>query len=222
MGAVLPRAAERQTCPVSPAARDGTALGRLAGRPAVDTGLHPRREWKDQRVSVPDCIDVARHQELRGRSWHVAVRRTLIGLLLLVPVLALVNLFGQRPRTDTASSAAAELEVYAPARLRGGLLYMGRFTIVARQTLRRPALVLDPGWAEGMQINTVTPAPTAEESRDGKLVYRYDTIHAGEKVAVYAQFQVNPTNVGRRSQSVALEAAGVAPLVVERTVTLLP
>jgi len=184
--------------------------------------LHGAGQWKDQRVSVPDCIDVARHQELRGRGWHKPFRRTLLGLLALIPILALLNLFGQRPRTDTASSAAAELEVYAPNQLRGGLLYMGRFTIVARQTLRKPALVLSPGWVEGMQINTVTPAPTAEESRDGKLVYRYDTIEAGAKVVVYAQFQVNPTNVGRRSQTATLEAEGVSPLVVDRTVTVLP
>jgi hypothetical protein len=173
-------------------------------------------------VSVPDCVDLVRHQELRGRTWRVAVRRTLLGLLALIPLLALVNLFGQRPQTDTASNAAADLEVYAPERLRGGLLYMGRFTIVARQTLRKPALVLAPGWVEGMQVNTVTPAPTTEETRGGTLVYGYATIRAGEKVVVYAQFQVNPTNVGRRSQSVALEAAGVPPLVVHRTVTILP
>jgi hypothetical protein len=184
--------------------------------------LHAEGEWKDHHVSVPDCIDVARHRELRGRVWHRHVRRTLLLVLALIPILALVNLFGQRPRTGTASNAAAELEVYAPTHLRGGLLYMGRFTIVARQTLHKPALVLSPGWVEGMQVNTVTPAPTTEDTRGGKLVYRYDTIPAGEELVVYAQFQVNPTNVGRRSQSAAIEAEGVPTLVVDRTVTVFP
>ena len=36
------------------------------------------------------------------------------------------------------------------------------------------------------------------------------------------QFQVDPTNVGRRPQSVRLEAAGASPLVVDRTVTIFP
>jgi hypothetical protein len=173
-------------------------------------------------VSTPDFIFVPRHLELRGREWHVPVRRVLIVLLALVPVLGLLNLFGQRPRADTASNAAADLEVYAPSHLRAGLLYMGRFTIVARKSLRKPALVLDPGWVEGMQVNTVTPAPETEESRDGKLVYHYGTIDAGERFVVYAQFQVNPTNVGHRSQSVQLEAAGVSPLVIHRSVTIYP
>jgi len=173
-------------------------------------------------VSVPDYIEVPRHQELQGRWWHVWVRRVLLALLTLIPLLALFNLFGQRPRTDTASNAAADLAVYAPDRLRGGLLYMGRYTIVAKETLRKPKLVLDSGWVEGMQVNTVTPAPVTEESRDGKLVYGYDTIDAGDKFVVYAQFQVNPTNVGHRSQSVRLEAAGMPPLVVDRSVTIIP
>jgi hypothetical protein len=99
---------------------------------------------------------------------------------------------------------------------------MGRFTIDAKQTLRKPALVLDPGWVEGMQVNTVTPAPETEESRDGKLVYHYDTIEAGDKVVIYAQFQVNPTNVGHRSQTATLEAAGMTPLVIDRSVTIFP
>ena len=174
-------------------------------------------------MSVPDCIDVPRHQELRGRTWWVNLRRGLIGLLALLPLLALVNLFGQRPATDRASNAAAELEVYAPERLRGGLLYMGRFTIHARQTLRKPALVLDPGWVEGMQVNTVTPAPETEESRDGKLVYRYDTIPAGEEFVVYAAVPGRPDE--RRTPAPVGPVGGrrrVATSSIDRTVTIFP
>jgi hypothetical protein len=171
---------------------------------------------------MPLGIDLERHLELKGRSREVYVRRALLVLLALIPLLALLNVFGQRPSTSTASSTAADLEVYAPAHLRGGLLFMGRFTIDAHSTLRHPRLVLDPGWVEGMQVNTVTPAPAEESSRDGRLVYHYDDIRAGERVVIFAQFQVNPTNVGRRSQSVRLEADGQVPLVVHRTVTIFP
>lgn len=145
-----------------------------------------------------------------------------MAVVVLIPLLALFDAFGQRPQTDRASNAAADLEVYAPSRLRGGLMFMGRFTIAAHQALRSPALVLDPGWAEGMQVNTVTPAPESEESRDGKLVYHYDTIPAGETVVVFAQFQVNPTNVGRRSQDVELDDDTTSIAHVDRTVTIFP
>jgi hypothetical protein len=173
-------------------------------------------------VTTPELIDLQRHEELVGRRWHVWIRRGLVGALALITLLALLNVFGQRPAVDRAESAAATLEVSSPHRLRGGLLFMGRFTIAAHQTLRHPALVLDPGWLEGMQINTVTPAPVAEESRGGRLVYRYGTIPAGEEFVVYAEFQVNPTNVGRRSQTVLLEALGKPTLTLERTVTVFP
>ena len=167
-------------------------------------------------------IQLERHVELHGRNREVYARRVLLALLALIPLLALLNVFGQRPATSTASNAAADLEVYAPEHLRGGLLFMGRFTIDAHSRLRHPRLVLDSGWAEGIQVNTVTPAPAQESSRDGRLVYHYDDLHAGDHVVIYAQFQVNPTNVGRRSQSVRLEADGQAPLVIHRTVTIYP
>jgi hypothetical protein len=173
-------------------------------------------------VAAPELIDLRRHEELVGRRWHVWIRRGLVGALALLTLLALLNVFGQRPAVDRAENAAATLEVSAPERLRGGLLFMGRFTIAAHQTLRHPALVLDRGWLEGMQINTVTPAPVAEESRDGRLIYRYGTIPAGEQLVVNAEFQVNPTNVGRRSQTVRLEALGTSPLTLERTLTVFP
>ena len=167
-------------------------------------------------------IQLERHVQLHGRNREVYVRRVLLALLALIPVLALLNVFGQRPTTSTASNDAASLEVYAPQHLRGGLLFMGRFTIDAHRALRDPRLVLDSGWAEGMQVNTVTPAPAQESSRDGRLVYHYDDFAAGDHFVIYAQFQVDPTNVGRRSQSVRFEADGQPPLVIHRTVTIYP
>lgn len=173
-------------------------------------------------MDAPQSIELERHLDLAGRSREVYARRALLALLALIPLLALANVFGQRPSVDRASGPGGTLEVDAPSRLRGGLLYMGMFTIRADRDLRSPRLVLDPGWVNGMQVNTVTPAPASESSRDGRLVYHYGDIHAGERVVVFAQFQVNPTSIGRRSQGVALEADGVPPLVVRRAVTIFP
>ena len=52
-----------------------------------------------------------------------AFRRTLLGLLAVLPVLALLNVFGQRPSTTSARAAAGDLAVTAPARLRSGLIF---------------------------------------------------------------------------------------------------
>ena len=63
--------------------------------------------------------------------------------------------------------------------------------------------MLDPGWLEGMTLNTLEPAPIGEASRDGGSRSSSGTSRRAPHV-LFLQFQVNPTNVGRRSQDVEL------------------
>jgi hypothetical protein len=140
----------------------------------------------------------------------------------LIPLLALYGLFGQRPSTSVAENDAATLKVYSPSHVRGGLLFTTRFEVDAKRALRRPRLVLDPGWIEGMQVNSITPDAVAQQSDNGRIVLELGSIPAREKVVTFVQFQVNPTNIGRRSQNVSLEEAGWPPLDIRRTVTIFP
>jgi hypothetical protein len=142
--------------------------------------------------------------------------------LLVFLTLGLVNLFGQRPSITTAEAAAATLEVYAPERVRGGLYYEARFRVDAVRELKEATLVLDPGWAEGITINTVEPSPVGEASRDGKLVFVLGRIRAGQKHVFFLQLQVNPTNVGHRSQDVQLFDGDELITTVERSITVFP
>src|SRR5436309_1972601 len=96
--------------------------------------------------SVPDTIVVKRDLELQGRRRELGIRRGLFALLPVVTVLALLNVFGQRPASSTATVSKAALDVWAPARVRGGLLYEARFDIRARAGLDKAILVLDRGW----------------------------------------------------------------------------
>jgi hypothetical protein len=149
-------------------------------------------------------------------------RRLFFGLLVLVLVLGALNLFGQRPKDSFASAPAASLHVFAPTAIRGGLLYEGRFTIDAHQDVAKAALVLDGGWTEQLQINTIEPSPIGESSRDGRLALEFGHVPAGQKLVVWMQFQVNPTNVGRRSQDVELYDDTALITRVDRTVTVFP
>ena len=133
-----------------------------------------------------------------------------------------MDVFGQRPATQIAAAPAASLNVYAPTHLRGGLLFSARFHIYARKDLKRATLVLDPGWAEGMAINTIEPSPVGEASRNGKLVLTLGHVRAGATYILFMQLQVNPTNVGRRSQDVALYDRGALLGTIDRTVTVFP
>jgi hypothetical protein len=129
----------------------------------------------------------------------------IIGLICVFSLLGLANVFGQRPRTAAAASPEATLELYAPEHLRGGLLFSARFHIHAREDVKDAVLVLDPGWAEGMAINTIEPSPIGEASMNGRLSFDLGHIPAGESHILWMQFQVNPTNVAwRRPANVEL------------------
>jgi hypothetical protein len=153
---------------------------------------------------------------------ELASRRILIGLIVLFAVLALANVVGQVETNSRVAASGASLEVSAPTQLRGGLFYQGRFTIGAERQLEHATLVLDRGWLEGMHINTIEPAPVGESSRDGKLALDFGRVPAGDFLVAYLQFQVNPTNVGRRSQDVELYDDDQLLGRVDRTVTVLP
>jgi hypothetical protein len=172
-------------------------------------------------ADAPDGIVLERHRDLQGAHGPWA-RRVLLAAIALVSILGLLNVFGQRPVDETASVPAARLSLRAPAHLRGGLLFSARFSIDAQQDLKKARLVLDQGWAEEMAINTIEPSPTEEASDDGKLAFELGPIPAGKSFVLYMQFQVNPTNVGRRSQDVALFDGPTHLLTLARDVTIYP
>jgi hypothetical protein len=171
---------------------------------------------------APETLTLTRHRDLRGRGWQIWLRRGLMSLIVLVPVLALFNVFGQRPATSKASAAKASLSVYAPTHLRGGLLYMARFRITAHSALERAILTLSSGWAEGITINTIEPTPIGEGSANGKLALELGHIPAGKQYVLYMDFQVNPTNVGHRAQDVTLADGSTVLLSIHRNVTVFP
>jgi hypothetical protein len=172
-------------------------------------------------ADVPDHLTLRRNRDLEGRK-DVAIRRGFMAVLVVISGLGLLNVFGQRPSTSHAATSAADLEVYAPARVRAGLYYMARFTIDAHSDLERATLVLDPGWAEGITINTVEPSPIGEASDNGRLVFELGHVPAGEKYVFFLHLQVNPTNIGRRPQDVELRDGDVTLAHIDRTITIFP
>jgi hypothetical protein len=173
-------------------------------------------------ADIPDTIVLRRDRDLAGRAWEIWVRRGLFSLLVLVVVLALANVFGQRPQTEVVRSAPATLHLYAPARVRSGLLFEARVRIAANQDLKKAVLVLGPGWLEGMSMNTLEPSPVSEASANGKLALTLGHIPAGNSYLLFMQFQINPTNVGHRPQTVWLYDGGRLLLTLHRTITVFP
>jgi hypothetical protein len=172
-------------------------------------------------TDVPDQLTLKVNRDREGRR-DVLHRRVALGAILVLLALGLLNVFGQRPAMTTADSSVAKLEVHAADRVRGGLLYQARFRVDALQELEKATLVLDSGWSEGITINTIEPSPAGEASRDGRLVFELGRIPPGEKHVLYLQLQVNPTNIGHRSQDVRLFDGDELLATAERTVTVFP
>jgi hypothetical protein len=174
-------------------------------------------------ADVPDTIVLKRHRDFIGRRYTLWPRWTVLGLIALFCSLGLLNLFGQRPSTRSATTPVAKLTVYAPTKLRGGLLFSARFHITAVRELKNAILVLDPGWAEGMSINTIEPSPLAEGSRNGRLTFQLGHVPAGESHILFMEFQVNPTNIAwHRPQNVELDDGHTKVLTINRDVVIYP
>ena len=173
-------------------------------------------------MTVPQGLSVERHRDLAGRAHQVWYRRALILVLVAIVALALANFFGQKPTTSRAQSAAASLELQAPERVRGGLMFQGRFTLLARQDLKTPKLILTPGWFEQMTVNGLEPQPSTQTTRNGDVVLTFDSLKAGQRLVFWTYFQVNPTNIGRRTQDVELDDGNTPLLRLNRTVTIFP
>jgi hypothetical protein len=173
-------------------------------------------------TDAPDRIDLARDRDLVGRRWEIWLRRGLFALLPVVAVLALLNVFGQHPQSHAVNAEAASLELRTPARVRGGLLYESRFRISAHHDLAAAALVLAPGWLEGMTVNTIEPSPESETSVDGRLRLELGPISAGNTFVLFLQTQVNPTTVGRHLQTVQLYDGAREILELPRSISIFP
>ncbi len=173
-------------------------------------------------ANVPYQIVLKRDRDLAGRGHEIWIRRALFLLLPLVALLGLLNLFGQRPVSITESGGGATLKLFAPPRVRSGVLYQARFHITARRDLKEATLVLGPGWLESMTVNTIEPSPVNEASSNGALTLDLGHIPAGSSYLLFMQFQTNPTNVGHRPAPVMLLDGDEKLLEIHRTVTIFP
>ena len=173
-------------------------------------------------MGTPEGLTLDHHRDLTGRESRPIARWVLLGLLSLVLLLGLLNVFGQRVAVSVEESSAAQFQVSAPTKLRGGLFFEARYRIVAVEEIENATLVLDPGWLEDITLNTVEPAPVGEASRDGRIALELGRIPAGDEHLLFLHFQVNPTAVGMRSQDVNLYDGERLVLSVDRDAVVWP
>jgi hypothetical protein len=173
-------------------------------------------------TDVPEGLVLERSRDLTGRTRHPYYRRLLLCLVAALPVLALLGVFGQEPIATTVEAQAAKLSVTAPERLRSGLIFQVRVEVLAHRDIHELQIVFDRGWWDSMSVNSIVPEPTSEASQNGKVVLSYGALLAGQTLVAWIYFQVNPTNVGKRREDVAI-TDGSAPLAeLHRSLTIFP
>lgn len=173
-------------------------------------------------AGAPTGLTLSTHRDTHNWWQSPWIRRG----FLLVPIALLVaglgNAFGQRPSTSSAGSRRAKLTIYAPTRARSGLIYAARFRVDAVHELKDARLILDPGWAEGYTVNGQIPQALTQASDNGKIELGLGHIAQGRHVTFWLSLQVNPTNVGRHRQSVALYDGDTRLTVLHRSITVFP
>jgi hypothetical protein len=173
-------------------------------------------------LAVLEGLTLKRHRDLEGRRYDAWIRRALLGLVVAFLVAALFDVFGQRTTTTRVGDSTAGLGLQLPERVRGGLLFQARITVTAVAELKDARLLLDRGWADGFQINTIEPGPIGEASADGKLSFDLGHVPAGQKYELWMQFQANPTTVGRRSHDLDLYDGDRYLTTLRRDLVVLP
>ena len=174
------------------------------------------------RMDLPQSLDRDEHVDLHGRNVEPWIRALVLLILLGVIAAGLANVFGQRVGEDTVRAEAADVTLEAPSAARGGLIYQVRIRIDAHRELAEPTLVFDPGWYDGLTINTFQPEPVEWLHRDGRNAMVYGPVPSGEKLVVRLHYQVNPTAVGRRTQTLVLEDGGERLALIRHDLTLYP
>jgi len=173
-------------------------------------------------AGAPQTLTLKTNRDRRNWWQSIWIRRLLLVFPVTLILLALFDLFGQRPATTSVTTSAARLTVVAPTHARSGLIYAARFRIEAVRSLKRATLVIAPGWADGYTVNGQAPQPLTQGSSNGRLNYGFGHIPAGQRLTFWLSLQVNPTTLGHHNQTVWLYDGATELAVIRRTIFIFP
>lgn len=173
-------------------------------------------------VKVPPGIDLERHAHLGRRGWTVWVRRAALVVIAAIPVLGLLNVFGQRSESTAADGARASLVVSSPARLRGGLLFTTEIVVTPHRDIDDGRIYLDRGWFRNMSLNGISPQPSNQGAQGRWQIWEFGSMKADQPFTVFISWQANPTNLGTQPETVQLYDGDTHITTVHRSRTVFP
>ncbi|WP_294338743.1 hypothetical protein [uncultured Sphingomonas sp.] len=120
---------------------------------------------------------------------------SLLSLLVLGALLATAMtgwLAGDRTTPRRVEAPAATLTASIPDRLRNGEFFEMRLVVTARTDMNDATVAVSPALWRDMTINSMVPAATDEEFKDGAFRFRYGPLKAGDTLEVKIDGQINP------------------------------
>lgn len=114
-----------------------------------------------------------------------------------VLALALMGVLGGAPsRSVTTDSPRATLTVEAPPRLRNGNFFETRILVTAKAPIADATIAVPVGLWREATINSMVPAPSEEEQKDGEFRFHFGPMDAGETLKFKIDGQLNPPLFG--------------------------
>lgn len=173
-------------------------------------------------VKVPPGIDLERHANLGRRSGIVWARRAALVVIAAIPLLGLLNTFGQRGESTEEVSARASLVVNSPSRLRGGLIFTTEIVVTPHRDIDDGRLYLDNGWFRNMSLNAIAPQPSNQSAQGDWQIWEFGSMKAGQPFTVFVSWQTNPTNLGSQPETVQLYDGDTHIMTIHRSRTVFP
>ncbi|MEJ7776864.1 MAG: hypothetical protein WKF52_05665 [Sphingomicrobium sp.] len=149
----------------------------------------------------PDGIK-AEHCKERRPIWTAWIRASLLGALL---ALGLFGFLGGAPTRDIRNVAeAAAMRVNLPNPIRNGMFIETRIDIAARQPIADAVVAIPADLWREITINSLVPAATEEEYKDGEFRFHFGPLEAGERLLFKIDGQINPPRFASASGRIRL------------------
>jgi hypothetical protein len=130
----------------------------------------------------------------KAKGWHRHANPASLVALGSLMVLAFSGFFGGQPHPTTlVETPSATVSLQLPQRIRNGEFFEMRMNVETKRPFDDLTLAISSSYWQDLTINTMIPAPSEENSKDGRYLFSYGRIDAGTDLSVKIDGQINPS-----------------------------
>lgn len=175
---------------------------------------------RERAAGPPDGIEEVHERPTTGWRRHASP----ISLLILgaVVLLAMSGALGRERDWQATSAGGSVLSVHAPEIIRNGEFLEMRIVVAADEPIDSVSIGIEASLWEDLTVNTMIPAPTSEEFRDGQFRFGFGRLEAGNEFLLKIDLQVNPDIVAGNDGRLTLFDGDEPMAAVDLSLIVLP